>query len=208
MECLIFTNGYIDNYEFINLDYKKYYIISCDGGLRHVEKLGIKPNVLIGDFDSVEENLLLKYKDIQKIQYPSDKDFTDTELGIIHAREKGFEKVHIYGATGGRLDHTLGNIFLLKKGKEINLKVVLIDSLQEIYYLDTEEFILNGYKDNTLSIIPFENMECKFSKGLLYPLDDLKFNIGDTRPISNIILDNNVCISVEKGNGLVIITKK
>ncbi len=208
MKCLIFTNGYIDDYSFINLNYKDYYIISCDGGLRHIDKLNITPNILVGDFDSVDKHLLQKYSNIKTLQYPCDKDYTDTELGILHAKEKGFKDILILGATGGRLDHTLGNVFLLKKGKDLGLNIVLCDSLQEIHYIDKDNFTINNYKNKTLSIIPIENIKCNFSKGLLYPLDDLNFNVGDTRSISNVVTSEKVCISFKEGKGLIIIKNK
>ncbi len=208
MECVIFTNGYIDDYNFLKQDYYDCYIISCDGGLKHIDKLNIEPSILIGDFDSVDNKLFKKYNHIGKMQYPTDKDYTDTELAILHAKQKGFDKAIIYGATGGRIDHTLGNIFLLKKANELGIDVCLIDDLQEIRFVNKSIEIIENHKNKTLSIIPLETIEFINSKGLLYSLNDLKFLVGDTRPISNVIVDDSVEINVKYGSCLVIINNK
>ncbi len=206
MTCIIFTNGIINNYKFFQNDFKNHYIIACDGGLKHIHKLNITPNILIGDFDSVDKELLCKYDFVEKIQYPTNKNFTDTELGLLHAKEKGYKDVFVFGATGGRLDHTLGNIFLLKKAYNLGLNVRLVDELQEIQYLNFGQHTLYGCENKTISIIPIENIEFNKSSGLLYPLDNLKFSVGDTRPISNVALENKVLINVKIGSCLIIIT--
>ncbi len=206
MKCIIFTNGFIDDYKFLNNDFEDCYIIACDGGLKHIDRLNLKPNILIGDFDSVSTDLLYKYSFVKKLQYPRDKDFTDTELSFIHAKEEGYTNIYLYGATGGRLDHTLGNIFLLKKAYNLGLKVKIIDQQQTIQYYSCGQHTLNNIKNKTLSIIPIENINFKKSYGLLYPLDDLSFSVGDTRPISNIVTESEVLINISNGSCLVITT--
>ncbi len=208
MECIIFTNGYIEDYKFLERNYNDCYIISCDGGLRHIDNLKITPSILIGDFDSVDSDLMQKYNYVEKLKYPTDKDYTDTELAIVHAIQKGFCKAIIYGATGGRLDHTLGNVFLLKKAYDLGINVSIEDNLQEIIFINKGSNKIKNYKNRTLSIIPLESMECFNSNGLLYSLKDLTFSVGDTRPISNVIVDDEVEIDVKFGFGLVIINKK
>src|SRR5690606_5818838 len=91
----------------LNIDY----VICADGGLEKVNKLGLKPDLILGDFDSVNLSVLEKFKNlnIETVRFPSEKDYTDMELAINHAVNKGFNDIILVGASGTRLDHTVAN---------------------------------------------------------------------------------------------------
>ncbi len=205
--CYIFVNGFIEDYELLDKELEKgAYIIACDGGLKHIHKLNLVPNILIGDFDSVSSELLEQYKDIKRLTYPTDKDYTDTELALKFLYDEGVKTATLYGATGGRLDHTIGNIYLLKKAYEYGLDLKIVDNLQEIYFVkELKRF--SGYKDKYLSILPLEDVTCDTSIGLKYQLKDLKLTIGDTLSISNIITDDFVEVKFKSGCGIIFINK-
>lgn len=94
-------------------------ILAADGGYRHCLSAGIRPHLLLGDFDSLE---LSPPQDIPQQVFPPEKDDTDTMLAIKLGLERGFRFFHLYGGTGGRLDHTLANLqalaYLAKAGAQ------------------------------------------------------------------------------------------
>lgn len=197
MRAVIIGNGSIDNYEYI----KSYlndddYIICADGGLKHIEKLGVAPNVAIGDFDSSEYD-----ENVKNYVYPKNKDFTDGELAVNYAVENGYSPILLVAMTGTRLDHTMTNIFQLAKNKNISL----IDDHNEIYFIEDKlEFI--GKKGKTLSIIPvYSDLRGITSTGLKYPLNNETLYFGEGRGNSNVVIDDLCTISVRSGKGVVII---
>lgn len=206
--CYIFVNGIIEDYDIIKselLDNKL--VIACDGGLWHIDKLGIKPDVLIGDFDSVSVELLEKYKDVKRLTYPTDKNYTDTELAIKYLCEIGIKGGTMYGATGGRLDHTFGNVYLLKKAYEWGFDLVIKDNIQEVYFIKNQKK-LYSQSGRYLSILPLDDVKCGASCGLKYQLNNLKFSIGDTLSISNIVIEEEVEINFNEGCGIIFINKE
>ncbi len=80
-------------------------VIAADGGMRYLDGLGIKADLIIGDFDSSEEP-----DGGEIIKLPVEKDDTDSVFAVRYCLEHGFKEIHIYGGTGGRLDHTIANI--------------------------------------------------------------------------------------------------
>ena len=86
------------------------YVIAVDGGLVYCKKMHIQPKLIIGDFDSTPEPLLLEYGDIEKIHFPKDKDKTDLELALEIAAERNLSPATVFGALGKRSDHTLYNL--------------------------------------------------------------------------------------------------
>ncbi len=85
------------------------FYICCDSGLKHREKLGIVPNLIVGDFDSYKN----PHMDVETIILPCEKDDTDTVFAVKEALSRGFQDFLLVGVIGGRLDHTLGNVSLL-----------------------------------------------------------------------------------------------
>ncbi|MBQ9734701.1 MAG: thiamine diphosphokinase [Clostridia bacterium] len=176
-------------------------VIYADAAYKFKEQIGEK-NVLgvVGDFDS-----LGNVPDGEKIiGLDVEKDFTDGERAVRFAKECGADEITIYGAYGGKIEHVLGNIVLLKIAKNIGLKASIKEKgyLTELACGKTE---LTVKKGSALSILPYGN-ECTVteSKGLYYPLDSLTLTNADTRGISNVATDSNVSINVVKGYALVV----
>ncbi|MBE3086953.1 MAG: thiamine diphosphokinase [Bacteroidetes bacterium] len=181
-------------------------IIVCDGGVRHLQKLGIKPDVIIGDMDSIEPAQLANYsaQGVQIIKYPANKDFTDTELALDYALNLKPTTIYIWGALGGRLDHTLANVFLLRKGKDVSIKTYLIDEYCEAFIVDKEAVFVDA-KGVTISLFAFSpKVEGLSLSGFVYPLQDAILSMGESRGVSNIINEADAKISVRVGNLLVI----
>lgn len=141
--CLIITGGPADP-EFVSrfLEDKKYeYVIAVDAGLQVCKQLGIKPDLLVGDFDTYGREEILRYENLSECKldiHRPEKDETDTELAFSDAAAAGFTEADVIGATGGRLDHELSNIFLAAQARNMGLFVNLYDRQNRVYVLDAK----------------------------------------------------------------------
>ena len=115
MRAIIFANGELRSQEHIIELSEDDLIIAANGGSRHCLDLGIIPNILIGDLDSMDRNQLAEWRDIgvKVIEFPEDKDQTDLELAMLYAQRGHPAEILVYGGIGGRLDMTMANLFLL-----------------------------------------------------------------------------------------------
>lgn len=197
MSCLIVLNGECSSYEHLKkMCSDAEFLICADGGLKHLEKLEIKPDIVAGDFDSAQ-----KPENIETIVYPAEKDLTDFEIVLNIAEEKGFDEIKVTCALGGRYDHELANIMLLTKYKN----AVIEDENNLIFAVEKNEKIEN-FIGATFSIIPTEKSVISL-KGVKYPLDEREINVGDTLTVSNIVSSDCAEISVLSGKILVFINK-
>jgi thiamine pyrophosphokinase len=181
-------------------------VICCDGGARNFQYLGIKPDVIIGDMDSIDPAQLASYSDqgIKIIKYSANKDFTDTELALDYALDLNPDAIFIWGALGGRVDHTLANVFLLCKGQEKGINTYLIDEYGEAFVLDKKAVFINE-AGKTVSLLALSPRVTGITlKGFLYSLEKSTLKMGETRGVSNIINEDRASISVRSGKLLVI----
>ena len=210
MKVCIILNGEIKDYcktkEIIireNYDY----VIGADGGCNHLYKMNITPDYVIGDLDSINNDLIDYYKSKNVIfkTYPSRKDETDSEICIYLAKELNSNEIDFYGALGGRIDHTLANIGLMHYVREMNIIPRIITSEEEIAIIKNEELILQGKKGDTVSIIPIMTDANNVTlKKLEYPLNNAKMGYLSSLGISNVMLENECSIKIEDGYALII----
>ncbi len=133
--CVIVGAAEITEYERIKSYLREDdFFIYCDAGLRHFEKLGHRPELIVGDFDSFER----PETDIETVVLPCEKDDTDTVYAVKEAMRRGFCEFLLIGVIGQRLDHTLGNVYALYMLEEAGLHGVILDDYSEM------ELILEG----------------------------------------------------------------
>ncbi len=213
MKVVLILNGEILDYEMMcNYVGNKDYIIACDGGLRHCREMDITPNIIIGDFDSVDDELLELFRGKSiALKYPHDKDFTDGELGVQKAiqfcEQNDCDEVIILGgiSENGRFDHVLSNVFMLRMFEEKNISSRMVTEKNEIYYT-TMNLIFKPSK-KFLSIIPVSDvLEIESAKGLKYNLDNEVFYFGSTRSLSNECVDEVINISIKGGKALIVLS--
>lgn len=203
-QALIFANGRIDNLEavsrFRGVDNL---IIAADGGARHCQKLGIMPNVLIGDFDSLNEAELRGYEQAgaEIIRHPARKDYTDLELALLHAKSMGATQAIVFGGLGLRWDQTLANLLLPASNELSQMRIQLIDGNQEITVLHAgDEYEFRGNPGDTVSLIPLNAETTGIStQGLEYPLANESLVFGSTRGISNVLVGTTASLHLERG---------
>lgn len=190
MQALIMANGDYCNLNWYRSHIEKYsYVICSDGGANTAKLLGIVPDIVIGDLDSINEPVrsLLGDKGVRFINFPHDKDYTDTFLALNTAEKEGFSDIVIWGGTGGRLDHTLANLqnaaTFAKKGVSIRF-----ESPVETIYIIRNSLNLKGSPGDTVSVLALsERAEGVTLTGFKYPLINATLEFDQPIGISNII---------------------
>lgn len=203
MRVIIFAGNIENDVEYMNHIIKPNdYIIACDGGLDTVAKLELKPDLIIGDFDSVEYKLLDIFNDIEKLEYNPEKDFTDLELTFEHCKKLEASEIVVFGTIGGRIDHTLANIGLLERYSVDGQDIKYFDSRNELFV--TSKSIAVKKSKKYFSVLPLTNDTVISIKGTKYKLDKTKLEMNKTLTISNEIDDNFAILEIYSGRLLVI----
>ena len=206
---VIVSGGRLGNMDFFRTQVAKIenrLIICCDSGARHLAAAALIPDVLVGDMDSLHPEQLAHYErlGVKIIQYPVNKDFTDTALALDYAISLQPEAIDIWAAQGGRIDHALANLFLLLKGKEAGIKICLLDEFCEAFIADQEVNFENaaGCVVSLLALSP--QVKGITLRGFAYPLTDEALTLSESRGISNVISANRASVYVRSGSLLVI----
>ena len=127
--CVIIGGAGIDKYEQVRNELRTDdFFVFCDSGLKHMEDLGVKPDLIVGDFDSHEK----PDTDVETIVLPREKDDTDTFFAAKEMVRRGFEEFLLVGVIGARLDHTLGNLSILFMLDTAGKSAEAIDDYSEI----------------------------------------------------------------------------
>lgn len=203
--CVIVSASPVDEGRFIESRISDGdYIICADGGLDKLLKLGITPNLVVGDFDSLSNRAVLKDKSV--LTLPHEKDDTDTMYCVKYALSQGFSEFLFLGAMGGRVDHMLSNLSLLLYLKNRNAHGVISDIYGDNKLLNKGENILNHLNGRTVSIIPFacESVELSYT-GMYYPLKNAEVKTEYPFSISNIVISDTATVTLHKGTALLII---
>lgn len=202
MSAVIFCGGEIESYDYLrNRDFDGLMIICADGGLNHLKRLGITPHIVIGDNDSVKTDVP---KGVKVISYPVKKDYTDTNLCIDYAIEKGHKEIEIIGGLGGRLDHEYANICMLAYGLKKGVKIKLTNERNEIY-IEDKPFKLKKTDKEYVSFFPFGGDVEGFSvKGLEYEAENIKLECNKAQASSNRFGKEDIC-SVDFKRGIVLV---
>ena len=108
-------------------------LIVVDGALKTTHTLGLAPDYIVGDFDTVDQRLLEYYDSNIILRHPPEKDQTDTELAIETALRAGCTELVFFGATGSRLDHSLANIFLLESLIKQDIEAAVLNETNKLY---------------------------------------------------------------------------
>jgi thiamine pyrophosphokinase len=200
--AVIIANGDIKDDEFyVNLIRSTDIIICVDGGTHNALKLGLKPEVIIGDLDSLTDELRDSLANCEFIIHPDpvNKDETDLELSLRYAIAQGFSEILILGALGKRLDHTLANLLLLAETAKKGIKAKMLDERQEIFMItDSVEF--EGEVGDIVSLLPLtEKVTGIYTKGLQYKLENGTLHFGLTLGVSNIMTSRQASIKIGDG---------
>jgi thiamine pyrophosphokinase len=174
--------------------------IAADSGLRHAQTLGCVPDLIIGDFDSAQEDDLARYPDIPKEHHPPEKDALDLELALHAATARGATSFAVLGALGGRLDQSLAAVFIAARLERQGLDISLHDGKTELYFL-------SGAKTKNLdlpvgarfSLLSLQGTSVVSVENAKYPLrrSELPFGVG--LGVSNEVSASPVHIALYRG---------
>jgi thiamine pyrophosphokinase len=176
-------------------------LIGVDGGSRHLRTIGVLPHLAVGDMDSIPDDLLVQYRSegVELHLHPPKKDATDLELALELALERGAKRISILGGTGGRLDHTLGNLFLLARCLPGGIPACIMDQEQCIHLTD-QALTLEGAVGDTLSLLPATPEARGVSlTGLEYPLHDATLTFGTSWGMSNVFVETRATVTIGSG---------
>ena len=200
--CVIVGGAGISNYDRINtIITSEDYVIFCDSGLKHMQKLAAMPSLIVGDFDSHENPQL----DIETIVLPCEKDDIDTVFAVKEAIRRGYKDFFLIGVIGARLDHTLGNVYVLEYLDELGLKGKIIDDYSEMELVSSEP----AYVDDSYAFFSLLNITGT-AKGITvdnakYLLNDAEITCGYQYGVSNEVISKKIAkVLIQNGKLLLI----
>ena len=200
--CVIVGGADINNYDYIRGRLREDdFVVFCDSGLKHLDALQIKPGLIVGDFDShVNPHL-----DVETIVLPCEKDDTDTVFAVKEAIGRGYNIFLLIGVVGARLDHTLGNVYILEHLDRLGFKGTIIDDYSDMELVSSK----TAYVDDTYAYFSLINITGT-ARGITvenakYPLIDGEITCGYQYGISNEVLHGKRAeISIKDGKLLLI----
>lgn len=205
----VVTGGQIKDTAFLRAkieEVRPIEIICADGGARYVYDLGLTPGVIIGDMDSLSEEMYhyFERKGCRIIRYPERKNETDTQLALEYAYTMGPDEVWTFGAFGTRIDHVLANIGLLSTGVHRGIRVLLMDEWCEVFVV-TDECVIEGKPGQTVSLLPLTGKVVGiYLDGFEYPLEDGVMEMGVPYGVSNRLVTSSGRVIVRSGQLLII----
>lgn len=184
-------------------------IIAVDGGLKILDELNLIPDYIVGDFDTIDPNIIKKYKELHAKQadapiieeFCPEKDDTDTEIAIRLCIRLQCKKVILLGATGTRLDHTFANIHLLKQLLDKGIEAYSYDKNNKIYLINQPKALLKKDCYGTyFSMLPFTEEVKKITlTGFKYPLYEKDIEFGTSLCISNEVIEESARVEFSEG---------
>ncbi|MBE6606868.1 MAG: thiamine diphosphokinase [Ruminococcaceae bacterium] len=196
--AVIIAAGELGKIEY--MPHESDYIIAADRGYLYAENLGVKPDCVIGDFDSLgripnHDNLTV---------LPCEKDDTDTSFAVKRALEMGFKKIFILGGLGGRFDHTFANVQLLAYIARNNAVGFLVGEREVMTVIKDSTVTLYGESGQILSLFSLtEKSYGVCEKGFKYELENAELESCSVLGTSNELLEKKAEISVKKGELLI-----
>jgi thiamine pyrophosphokinase len=185
-------------------------VIAADGGARHAAALGRRLDLWVGDGDSIGEDELaaIAAAGVPVRRSPVDKDESDTELALLAALDGGAARITILGALGGvRLDHELGNVWLLGHPRLAGCDVRLLDAAVRMRLVEPGRADLGGRIGDLVSLLPFAGDATGLTtEGLRFALRDETLRSGPSRGLSNMRVTSDASLVVGSGRILVVET--
>lgn len=186
-------------------------VIAADGGYEYLKSTGVEPQILLGDFDSLE--IVPEHRHL--IRHSPIKDDTDMALAVAYAKELGYQRFFLYGGLGGRLDHTIANLQLLTGMSRNGLEAYLIGEGMIITAITGNindlpaELVFDSTAQGMVSVFCMgKPAEGVWEKGLKYSLSDAVLTDDKTLGVSNEFLGCESSISVKSGTLIVMWDEK
>lgn len=201
--ALVITGGYC-NTELAKsmIPEKADLIIAADSGYDTAERLGIKPDIAMGDFDSLSGRLP---EGLETLRVACEKDVTDTMLACEYAKDNGCREITIIGGTGGRIDHSLSNVFYLEELYDEGIRAKLTDGANCVRIIADETVTIPAF-GGYFSI--FAVSECFVTEsGCKYPLNDAKLVRERPYALSNEVTADEAVLTV-RGKAILVTSRR
>lgn len=203
-KCMIIgASPILDGRVFQEFDPKDYFVICADGGYETALKLGLVPDLVVGDFDSAQKR---PPASLRTLVLPVEKDVTDTMFAALKGLAKGLRDFVLLGCLGGpRFDHSLASIETLLYLRDHGAWGFLADERTKVFLLREEKLRITKLKGATVSVFPYGCPTCTVSyTGLQYPLTRGSLTVGGLlMGVSNSIVSDDAEIKVHNGTALV-----
>ena len=178
-------------------------LIAADRGLDAYDRYGLVPDLLVGDMDSVDAEVLRRWENaVDTRRLPCVKDQTDGMEALDQAIERGAEEIVLLGAMGGRMDHALGNLMLLVRAARRRVQAVIRTADMAAVCVQGR-CALYGARGDTVSLLPLGTARLVSLSGFYYPLTCGELTDSDSLGISNIVTEDEAWIEAEEGDLLV-----
>lgn len=204
--CLILGGGEIKDYAAVAAQIDGNTLVLCaDSGFSHCEGLGVRADVIVGDMDSISG----MPEGVEILEYPAEKDYTDSTLAIRAAVDRGCNSIVMAGMLGGRCDHGMANLQNLAwcAGNGIDAKIT--DGETEIFAVCGGAIKIEARPGSYFSVFSLTTVcEGVTVLGGKYPLDSYDLRFDDPRAVSNEFAAESAEISVRNGTAAVIVTPK
>ena len=190
-------------------------VIAADGGANNARRLGLRPDLIIGDLDSLPADAVAQYRrdGVEVTAHPAEKDASDTELAVAEALRRGADEVVILAALGGeRPEHTLANILLLSLPQLAGRAALLVDGPSSVRVLGVagaQQLTIHGSPTDFVSLLPLtETVTGVTTGGLRYALNGALLGQGSSRGLSNEMTASAATVAVSGGRLAVIHTRR
>ena len=209
MKIIIISGGHPPSRELLIKEIRSdAFLIAADSGANCLYEYNIEPDLLVGDFDSIDKNVLdyFKKSNCSIDIYPTEKDFTDTEIAVKKALCMKPNEIVFLGCTGSRVDHLLGNIGMLKICLEYGVNACIKDENNTIRLIDASTS-LNGTVGEMFSVQSYGDEIVGLTiEGAKYPLKDYNLKIGQSITISNEFAKPKVELKFKSGILMIILS--
>jgi thiamine pyrophosphokinase len=172
------------------------FFMCADGGANTAARMGFRPDLIIGDLDSISRSTLRSFSSV-KTRRIADQNSTDLEKALNWLTKKGYGSIEIFGATGCRIDHTIGNLSAAAKFRHQS-SIILYDADGLLYPL-ISNFEIDLPIGNIVSLIPLTLCEGVRTKGLRWNLRYESMSLGTREGTSNVVTSSPVSVSVRRG---------
>ncbi len=178
-------------------------VIAADRGILHAEALGVRPHLWVGDFDSTDADLLVRWRDVPREWHPRDKDATDAELAVRAALRLGARKLLIVGALGGEPDHELAHHALAITLAEAGHDPVLTDGRCAALPVVPPGRSVALQRGTRFSLIPLDHLTRVDLEGARWTLAGEAIPLGSTRATRN-LATGRVRIRLASGRAILV----
>lgn len=212
--CLIIAGGRLDR-SFADSFCREHTfdkIIAVDKGLEAAKELGLIPDMIVGDLDSANPSVIQEFKTLPFIIWDvhnPQKNETDTELALRKAAAWECRHITILGATGGRFDHMLANVFLLYGCLQQGIEAAIVDEQNKIFLIEEQHTFFKSSQWGTyISFLPLLGRISGITlTGFLYPLDNYDLDAASSRCISNQLIGEEGRICFREGIAICVESK-